>query len=96
MQAILWSIVSWLLREVIVKFFIVAGVYVVITVMLPLMLDLLSPYLGVATLSQAFSSLPPTLWFFLEVARLDVGLPSMLTVAVSLFILRRVPYLNVK
>jgi len=96
MQAILWSVVSWLLREVIVKFFIVAGVYVVITVMLPLMLDLLSPYLGVASLTQAFASLPPNLWFFLEVARLDVGLPSLLTVAVSLFILRRVPYLNVK
>ena len=96
MPAFLIPILNWIFRAVIVKFVVMAVVFVGVTVLLPMMLDLVAPFLGAASLTSAFSALPPTVWFFLDVARLDVGIPAMLSVGVTLFILRRVPFLNVK
>lgn len=96
MQAILWPIVNWIFRNVIVKFVILTCVYLVVTLLLPMMLSILSPYLGVDVLTNAFTSLPPMTWYFLDMFRLDVGLPVMLSLGVTLFVLRRVPFLNVK
>lgn len=96
MPAFLIPILTWLFREVMVKFLVMAVVYLGVTVLLPMMLEHVGPYLGVSVLSSAFSALPPTVWFFLDIARLDVGIPNVLTAAVTLFTLRRVPFLNVK
>jgi len=87
---------AWLFREVMAKFIIFAVVYLVITMMIPLFFDLAGGFLGVNVLTTAFSSLSPGVWYFLDFARLDVGLPALLSVAVTLFILRRVPFLNVR
>lgn len=96
MQAILWPIITWIFREVLVKFIILGAVYLVVTLLLPMMLSILSPYLGVDVLTNAFAGLPPMTWYFLDIFRLDVGLPALLSLAVTLFVLRRVPFLNVK
>lgn len=96
MPAFFAPILSWIFREVMVKFLVMAFVYLVVSIMLPLMLEYVAPYLGVSSLTSAFSALSPTVWYFLDVARLDIGLPSMLSVFITLFILRRVPFLNVK
>lgn len=96
MPAFLIPVLTWIFREVLVKFLLMAFIYLVVTIMLPLMLQVVAPYLGVTALTSAFTALPPMLWYFLDVARLDVGLPVILSTAVTLFILRRVPFLNVK
>lgn len=96
MSEIFAPILAWLFRTVVFKFGILVVVFLIITVLLPIFLSLVSGFLGVGVLTSAFLSLSPGIWYFLDFARLDVGLPAILSVAVTLFILRRVPFLNVK
>jgi hypothetical protein len=88
---ILWAIVSWIFREVIVRFVLMAAIYAVITVLIPILLNFILPFLGVGSLTGSFSLISPQVWFFLDVARLDYGLPLILSAAVSTFIIRRIP-----
>lgn len=94
MYALFAPLLGWLFREIIVKFFIMAAVYLVITILVPIMLDKAAPYLGVANLTSAFAQLSPGVWYFLDMARLDYGLPIVLSAATTLFICRRIPFLN--
>jgi len=89
-----WAGVSWAFREVIVKFVIMAAVYFVVTELAPVGLGLISSFLNVSALNAAFSGLSPGVWFFLDFARLDYGLPLIMSALVSAFLFRRIPFLN--
>jgi len=88
---ILWALVSWIFREVVIKFVIMAAVFLVMTELLPIVMRYALPFLTGSSLSAAFSGLSPGVWFFLDVARLDYGLPLLLSSAVTVFIIRRIP-----
>ena len=94
LAAILWTIVSWFFREVVLKFAIMGAVYVIVTELAPVGLGLISSFLNIGALNSAFSSLPVGVWWFLDFARLDYGLPLILSAAVSAFMFRRIPFLN--
>lgn len=91
---ILWSIVSWLLREVVLKFVVFGVIYLIVTELAPVGLGLISSFLNVGSLNASFSMLSPGVWWFLDFARLDYGLPLILSAAVAAFLFRRVPFLN--
>lgn len=94
MQALLWPLISWALREVILKFLIMGAVFVVVSELVPLIVELLAPFIGVANLDTVFSALPESLWWFLDFARLDDGLPLVISASVARFLIRRIPFLN--
>lgn len=91
---ILWTIVSWLFREVVIKFVVMAAVWFIVTELAPVGLGLISSFLNVNALNAAFSGLSPGVWFFLDFARLDYGLPLVMSALVSAFLFRRIPFLN--
>lgn len=91
---IVWAAVTWLLREVVIKFVIMGAVYLVITELAPVGLGLISGFLNVGVLNSAFSGLPPGVWWFLDFTRLDYGLPLIMSAAVAAFLFRRIPFLN--
>lgn len=94
MQAILWPIVSWLLREVIVKFVVVAAVIAAVSFLAPVAVGLLSSFISVSGLSSAFAGIGPGLWYFILLFRLDFGLPLVISAFISRFLIRRLPVIG--
>lgn len=82
MQAILWPIISWLLREVVVKFVVFAAVFALVAFMVPYAVSYVSGFIGTSSLTGAFASLPAGVWYFLDLFRLDFGLPLALSAMV--------------
>ena len=94
MQALLWPIISWLLREVIVKFVVFAAVFAAVAFLVPYAITYLSSFIGTGSLTSAFSSLPAGVWYFLDLFRMDYGLPLCLSAYVSRFLIRRLPVIG--
>lgn len=94
MQALLWPLISWVFREVMLKFLIMGGVFIVVSELVPLVVDLILPFIGVDNLTVVFSGLPDSIWFFIDFARLDDGVPLCISAAVARFMIRRIPFLN--
>lgn len=90
----LWPVIvaalTWLLRQIVVKFMVLAAVVALVVFLMPMVWSLVQPYTGI-DLASYFGGLSPTLWWWLDVARLDVGLPTMLSAIVARFLIRRLP-----
>jgi hypothetical protein len=94
MLAILWPLVSWIFRGVVVKFVILTAVYAVLAVVVPMAIDLVASQIGVTSLNTAFSNLDGDTWFFLDFFALDVGIPAVISALVARFLVRRLPFVG--
>lgn len=94
MQALLWPIISWLLREVVLKFVVLGAIFLVLTVVVPMAVGYLGPWLGTSSLSSAFSGLSSGVWFFLDFFNLGFGVPLIISALVTRFLIRRLPVIG--
>lgn len=94
MQAILWPIVSWLLREIIIKFSVLTAIFALVAFLIPKAIAIITPAIGTAGLSAAFAGLPAGVWYFLDAFNLGYGLPLMIAAYVARFTLRRLPVIG--
>ena len=85
-----WTVLSWLFRTVVMKFLIFAVVYVALTELLPIVISAFLPS-GDAGLGALFSALPDGVWWFLDLFRVDVGIPALVSAWAGRFIIRRLP-----
>jgi len=93
MQAILWPIVTWLLREVIVKFLIFTAMVALIGVLMPMLIGYMVGWNG-DSLTSAFRSLSPGLVYFLTVFKVPQGLALVLSALCTRFLIRRLPVIG--
>jgi len=94
MPVLLWSVVSWLLNTVIIKFVVMAVMYWLVYELTPWLLSLLAAGFNLAGLTTTFLSIPPGVWFFLDFMALDVGIPVLLGAYVTRFLIRRIPIIG--
>lgn len=94
MLAILAPLVSWIFRGVVVKFFILTGIFAVMALVIPAAIALVAPHIGIASLSAAFSGMDSGVWWFLDFFALDYGIPLILSAAVARFLIRRLPLIG--
>lgn len=87
-------IVGFLVREVVVKFFIFTAVFALVAFLVPKAVGYLQPFLGLASLSSAFSGLSSGIWFFLDFFNLAFGVPLLISAFVSRFLIRRLPVIG--
>lgn len=88
------SLLGWLFRAVVVKFVVLSVCVAVFALFVPWAVEQLAPFLGVQSLTDMFASFPPGLWWFLDGARLDVGLPLVFAAWVTRFLIRRLPVIG--
>lgn len=91
---ILWSMISWVFREALVKFLIMAAVFVIVSELTPLVLEYIAGFINPNGLNSAFSGIPAGVWFFLDFFALDFGLPLLITAHISRFLIRRIPFIG--
>lgn len=94
MQAILWPIITWIFREVVIKFVIFAGLFAVVAFLVPKVVGYLAPWIGTGNLSSVFTGLAPGVWFFLDFFQLSYGVPLLISAFVTRFLIRRLPVIG--
>jgi hypothetical protein len=87
----LFSFAGWLVRSIIVKFFLYFALYFMTTEFIEVLLPLLP---GAARLTEAFSQQAPGVWYFLDLFKVGLGVSLVLSALVTRFIIRRVPILG--
>ena len=94
MQAILLPIVAWVLREVVVKFIVLAAVYALLVVLVPIAVAFVTPFISTSGLTSVFNALPDGVFFFLYLFKVDFGLPLVISAAIAGFLIRRLPVIG--
>ena len=94
MQAILWPIITWIFREVVIKFLIFSALFAVLAFLVPKAIEMVTPWVSSTSLTGAFSGLGSGVWFFLDFFQLGFGVPLLLSAAVTRFLIRRMPVIG--
>jgi len=87
------QIFSWLLRTVIFKFVIFSILFFIVSEFSSFLISHLS-VLTPDSLNQALSGFTPEIWFFVDLLRLDVGLPMIFSAYILRFSIRRIPIIG--
>jgi hypothetical protein len=87
----LFSVLGWIFRSALVKFVAFFALFFVGTEFV----SYLAPKLpGASGITQAFASLPPGMWYFLDMFKLGTGLQMVLAAYVTRFAIRRIPVIG--
>lgn len=89
----LWSALTWLFRAVVVKFLVFSVLFLVVSEVIPLVIGVFLPS-GDGGLAAAFSGLPSGVWWMLDLFRLDIGAPALVSAWAGRFIIRRLPFVG--
>ena len=94
MQALLWPIVVWLLRTVVLQFIIMGICVVLVTQLMPVVLNYISTFVSPGGLTAVFSNIDPGVWYWLDFFALDYGLPLIISAYCARFLIRRIPFIG--
>lgn len=85
------SLLGFVFRGVIIKFGIMFAAWFLA---LELISALVAYVPSVTSLSSLFASFPPTLWYFLDLMQVGVGIPLVLSAMSTRFLIRRIPFVG--
>ncbi len=94
MWLLISPVLTWIFRGVVVQFLILSAVVAVVVFLVPFAVDQVSPFIGGGALTSAFNGLPSGIWYFIDLARLDFGIPMVLSAFIARFLVRRLPVIG--
>ncbi|MFN7505494.1 MAG: DUF2523 family protein [Limnobacter sp.] len=94
MLSILFSALSWLVKGTVVKAVAASAIFGLVAVLVPFVTNLILPFISATFLNDAFANTDSGVWFFLDLFRLDFGLPLLISAAVTKFLIRRIPIIG--
>lgn len=90
--AVNW-LLSFVLRGVVVKFLTFTAIFYITTEFISV-LQTAGIFPSSAGMNSSLLSLPPAVWYFLDLFAVSQGLPMVLSALVSRFIVRRIPFIG--
>ena len=94
MPAILYAVLGWILRQVVIKFVVIGAVYALLVLLVPMAVGYVGPFIGTGSLNSLFAAVPDSVYFFFYFFRLDVGLPLTISAFIAGFLIRRLPLIG--
>ena len=91
MTSVLYGVLGFLLRSVIVKFTVFFALYFIVQEFVPLILDMVNRQLQLLAL---ISCIPDSLKYFFSVFKVIDGINIILSAFVTRFIIRRIPVIG--
>ena len=89
--AILTSALTWIFREIVVKFLVFAAILALILLLWPIVKTIADPFVNFDAINNALGGMPAGVWYFLSLFRIDIGLPMVVSAFVARFVIRRIP-----
>ena len=87
----LWTILGWVFRSVLVKFALYFGLFFVTTEFIQEIVSLLP---SSSALASAFASIPPGMWWMMDMMQFNTGVPMVVSAYLTRFIIRRIPIIG--
>lgn len=94
MAALFWPVVSWIFRELVIKFLVFTALFAVVAFIVPYAVQYLSGFLGQSSLNSAFGAVGPGVWWWLDTFNVTSGVPLLISAYVSRFLIRRLPVIG--
>lgn len=94
MLQVILTALSWLVKGAVVKAVAASAIFGLVAVLVPFVTNLILPYISTTFLNDAFANTSSGVWFFLDLARLDYGMPLLISAAVTRFLIRRIPIIG--
>jgi hypothetical protein len=91
MLNLLYVVGAWLMREVVIKASVIAGLYWLMVYLMPLVWGYVVGFVGASSLTGLFNAVPDGVYWFLYALKFDVGIPLVISAYVSRFLIRRLP-----
>lgn len=91
MLNLLYIVGAWLVREVVIKASVIAGLYWLMVYLMPVVWDYASGFVGAGSLTNLFNAVPDGVYWFLYALKFDVGIPLVISAYISRFLIRRLP-----
>lgn len=91
MGTFITSVISWFVRSVLVKFFIMFSLFFVVSEFIPILVKLLP---NSTNLSDLFNLLPDSVWFFLNYFKIPTGITLVISALLTRFLIRRIPIIG--
>jgi len=88
------SLLGWIFRPAIVKFLILAFIFFLLEALFPFLIGLIMPFIAPDALNTAFANLPTGVWWLLNLARIDIGAPMVISAYITRFMIRRMPFIG--
>jgi hypothetical protein len=90
----LTSILGWIFRPIVVKFLILATIFFLLEALFPFLVGLIAPFIAPDALNSAFANIPSGVWWILNLARIDIGAPMVISAYITRFMIRRMPFIG--
>jgi len=94
MPLLLAPIVTWIFRDIVVKFIVFTAVFALVAFLVPKAVAYLGGFINPGGLTSAFSAVGSGVWFFLDFFQLGYGVPLLISAWVSRFLIRRLPVIG--
>ena len=91
---ILGIIWKWLLGKGIVNAFWGTFVFGAMGGLITLAISFIPDFVSMAGLNSFTFTFPPSIWYFIDLVKIEFGITTMLTALVARFILRRIPFIG--
>lgn len=93
MGGLLVSVVTWLVRTVLIKFCIFTILYLVVSAFIGYIMAKLGG-IGPGSLTSALSAWSPSMWYFADLTLFSQGIPAIISAYVLRFSIRRIPMIG--
>ena len=91
---LLAPVLAWLVRDVLVKFFVFTALFALLAFLVPKAVGYLGSFVNPGGLTSAFGGVGAGVWFWLDFFQLGFGIPLVVSAWVSRFLIRRLPVIG--
>ncbi len=94
MLAIFSTALRWLISTAQIKAVFIGLLTIIGTTLVSVVQSYLAPYLDTTALSNAFLSIDPSIWYFIDLLNIPFGFQTILVAMSVRFIIRRLPVIG--
>lgn len=94
MPLLLAPVITWIFRDVVIKFLVFTAVFALVAFLVPKAIAYMGSFINPAGLTNAFAAVGPGVWFFLDFFQLGYGVPLLISAWVARFLIRRLPVIG--
>lgn len=91
--SLLSNVLGFVFKGIVAKFFVFFALFYITTEFIPIIIELFLPK-NLPDLNSLFSALPDSIWYFLVILKVPMGITLVISAMLARFIIRRIPLIG--